>query len=47
MVVHDQYTFDGVSHTIVLIIVLQALQTGSNRGIFFGLCFLGTANEED
>ena len=37
MVVHDENTLDGVSHPIVLIVVLQSLQAGRYRWIFFRL----------
>ena len=34
--------FAGASHTILLVMFLQTLETGEDRGVFFGLVLLGT-----
>ena len=41
MVVHDEDALYGATHAKVFIVVLETLQAGRNRGVFFGLGFLG------
>ena len=41
VIVHDEDAFNGPPHSKIFIVVLQTLETSRNRGIFFGLCFLG------
>lgn len=45
MFVHHQHRFDRPPHTEVFIVVLQALQAGCNRRIFFRLCVLCCESE--
>ena len=42
MVVHDENAFHGAPHTVVLVVILQALQARRDGWIFFRLGFLGT-----
>lgn len=39
MIVYDEDALDGVSHAIVFIVVLQSLEAGCYRWIFFRLRF--------
>jgi len=41
MVVHDEDALYGAAHAKVFIVVLETLETCRNRGVFFGLGFLG------
>ena len=41
VIVHDENSFNGPSHSKIFIVVLQTLETSGNRGIFLRLCFLG------
>jgi hypothetical protein len=43
MVVHDEDALYGAPHAKVFIVVLETLQTGRHRGVFFGLGFLGAS----
>ena len=41
VIVHDEDSLNGPPHSKIFIVVLQALETSGNRGIFLRLCFLG------
>jgi len=41
VIVHDEDSFNSPPHSKIFIVVLQALETSGDRGIFLGLCFLG------
>jgi hypothetical protein len=41
VVMDDKDTFDCATHAIVLVIVLETLETGRDRGILLGLGLLG------
>lgn len=46
VVVHNEDALYGATHAKIFIIVLQTLQAGRNRGVFFGLSFLGAGKGE-
>ena len=41
VLVADENTFAGSAHTMLDIVFFQALQTGEDGGVFFGLGFFG------
>jgi len=44
VVVNNKNTLDGAAHAIILVVVLQTLQPGRDRGVLLGLGLFGTVD---